>query len=134
MSQRNVDVVVRSWDVFEGGGLDAMEEFWDPEINWRAVEGAVDDHGELQGRAAKRAYYADWLAMFEEFRGRVDEVLFVEGELVGVAIQTSGRPHGSDAWADGRHCIVYTVRDGLIVRGREYVTPRDARAAAGISG
>jgi ketosteroid isomerase-like protein len=134
MSQSNVDVVVRSWDVFAEGGLDAMEECWHPEINWRAVEGAVDDHGELQGRAAKRAYYADWVAMFEEIRCRVDEVLFDEGELVGVRIVTAGRPHGSDAWAEGRHCIVYTVRDGLIVRGREYVTPEAARAAAGVGG
>jgi ketosteroid isomerase-like protein len=126
MSQENVEIVRRSWEVFEEDGLDAMTEFWHPDIDWRAVEGAVDDVGVFTGREKKRKYYEDWLSMFDEFRVEVEEVIFDQGDLVGVVIHTSGRPRGSPAWADGRYSIVYTVRDGQIVSGREYETPAQA--------
>jgi ketosteroid isomerase-like protein len=136
MSRENVEIVRRSWKAFEDDGLDAMAEFWHPDIDWRAVEGALDDVGVFTGRAKKRAYYEDWLAMFDEFRGEVEEVIFERNDLVGVVIHTSGRPRGSAAWAEGRHSVVYTVRHGQIVSGREYASPADAiqatsRGAAG---
>jgi ketosteroid isomerase-like protein len=126
MSEENLEIVRRSWEAFEESGLDAMAEFWHPDIDWRAVEGAVDDVGVFTGRAKKRAYYEDWLATFDEFRGAVEQVIFDRDDLVGVVIYTSGRPRGSAAWAEGRYSVVYTVRDGLIVSGREYETPAQA--------
>ena len=56
----NLDVVRRQFEAFDSGGLDAMVEFWHPEIDWRAVEGAADDAGVLRGRDAMRRYYEDW--------------------------------------------------------------------------
>ena len=127
-----MDIVRRSWEAFTAEGVDAMTEFWHPDIDWRAVEGAVDDVGVFTGRDRKRAYYADWVTTFEEFRVELEEVLFAADDRVGVVIHTSGRPRGSSSWVDGRYSIVYVVRDGLIASGREYETPAQAREAAGL--
>jgi ketosteroid isomerase-like protein len=43
MSLESVEVVRRQFEAFKGGDLDAVAEFWHPDIDWRAVEGAADD-------------------------------------------------------------------------------------------
>ena len=48
MSQENVEVVHDSLKAFADRGLDAMAEFWDADINWRAIEGAPDDVDQVQ--------------------------------------------------------------------------------------
>src|SRR5829696_3879981 len=67
MSQENVEVVRRMLQAFAEGGLDAMAEFADPDINWRAAEGAIDDVGEMHGRVAVRGYLQDWIDTFDDF-------------------------------------------------------------------
>ena len=44
MSQENVEVVRRALRAFDRD-LDRVAEFWDPDIDWRAIEGAPDDIG-----------------------------------------------------------------------------------------
>jgi hypothetical protein len=64
----------------------------DPDIDWRAAQGAVDDVGEMHGLDAVRRY--------------------VEGVTqVGLG-------------------AVSTVRNGKVVRGREYLSVGDALEAA----
>ena len=52
-----------------------MAEFWTPDINWRAMEGAPDDVGEIQGREALRRYYQDWIDMFDNISVIPEELL-----------------------------------------------------------
>jgi ketosteroid isomerase-like protein len=40
MSQENVEVVRRMLQAFADGGLDAMAEFWDADIDWRPIRGS----------------------------------------------------------------------------------------------
>ena len=127
---RPVDVVRASWRALATGGLEAMAAHWHPDIEWRAVEGAIDDVGVFRGRERMRRYYADWLALFDELESDVESVLGEEGDVAAVIIVTRGRPRGTDAWARGRYAVVYTVRGGLVVRGREYPSADAARAAA----
>src|SRR2546421_12757919 len=133
MPEANVDVVRRQFEAFGRGGLDAVAEFWDPDIEWRAVEGALDDIGVFTGRDAMRRYYEDWVSTFDEFRAGPEEIIFASGDRVGAVIHTAGRARGSDGWVQGRYAVVYTVCDGRIVRGREYATAGQARDAAGLA-
>jgi ketosteroid isomerase-like protein len=122
----NAEVVRRQFEALERGGLDAMVEFWHPEIDWRAVEGAADDAGVLHGRDRMRRYYEDWTETFETITTTVEEVLLDEGERLVVKLRVSGRGRASGAPADASYFVVYTIRDGLIVRGREYATAEEA--------
>ena len=53
---------------FNRGDLDAWLEYWTDDIDYRAVEGALDDHGPIHGKDALRAYVQDWLDTFDDFR------------------------------------------------------------------
>ena len=120
MAQENVEVVRRQFAAFEHGGLEAAAAYWHPDIDWRAVEGAADDVGVISGPDALRAYYDDWLETFDDLRAEVGEVLFEDGDQVAVMVHNSGRGRASGVVTKGRYYVVCTVRDGLIVSGREY--------------
>jgi ketosteroid isomerase-like protein len=130
MPSEKIDVVRRQWTAFESGGsLDAVAAFWHPAIEWRAVEGAADDAGVLEGLQAMRRYYEDWVETFEDMRTEVEEVLGDAGENLAVVLRVSGRGRESGVRVDARYSVVYTIREALIVRGREYATPAEALAA-----
>ena len=131
MSEGNVEVV-RSLLAAFGQGLDAAAEYWDSEIDWRAIEGAPDDVGIMHGRDALRHYYEQWYETFEGIRAEPDE-LTDAGDQVVAAVHVTGRMKESDAEINMRLGIVYTLRDGKIIRGREYATHEQALEAAGLS-
>ena len=124
------DVVRRQFDAFALGGLDRVAEFWHPDIEWRAVEGAADDVGVMTGHAALRRYYQDWVDSFDQLRAQVDEVLFETGGRAGVQVRNSGVGRVSGVVTEGRYYVVATVADGQILRGREYATRPEALEAA----
>jgi ketosteroid isomerase-like protein len=123
-------VVSAQFAAFASGGLDAVAEFWHPEIEWRAVEGAADDVGVIKGRGGLRRYYQDWIDMFDELRAEVEEVLAENGDRVAVVVHNSGVGRVSGVPTDGHYYVTCTVRDGLIVSGREYATREQAIEAA----
>jgi uncharacterized protein len=129
MSKENVEVVRRSWEAFNRGGVDAMAEFWHPDIDWRAAEGEVDDIGVFRGRDRMRRYYADWLDTFDRFHVDIEEIVFEDDDRVAAVVRTSARGRASGVPSEGRYAIVYTVRGGQIVSGREYGTPEQALEA-----
>jgi ketosteroid isomerase-like protein len=129
MSSPNVEVVRRQFEAIERGGMKAAAEFWHPDIDWRAVEGAIDDVGPIRGREAMRRYYEDWAEMVEDIRGGIDRVVYDSGETLVAVLFHAGKGRGSNVSITGRYTVVYTIRDGLIVRGREYETPEQAMAA-----
>jgi ketosteroid isomerase-like protein len=129
MASENAEVVRRQFRAFEHG-LDAVAEFWHPDVDWRAVEGAADDVGVIRGPAALGRYYQDWLDMFEDLRAEVVEVIAEAGDRVAVVVRNSGRGRTSGVPTKGRYFVVCTVRDGLILSGREYSTRDQALRAA----
>ena len=134
MSQENVEVVRGSLYAFGDGGLDAMAEFWDPDINWRAIEGAPDDVGEMDGVAANRRYYQEWIDMFHDLTLVPEEIRDLGDERVVAQQHVSGRAKISGAETELRYAVVYTVRGGKIVRGREYASLEQALESVGQEG
>jgi ketosteroid isomerase-like protein len=112
------------------GDLDAWLEFWTDDIDYRAAEGAPDDHGPIRGKDVLRAYVQDWRDTFDDF---AVEPLELDGagedKVVGV-MKVSGRARLSGVATDLTHAFLYTFRDGQIARGREYWTRDEAVEAA----
>jgi ketosteroid isomerase-like protein len=131
MSQENVEVVRRMLQASADGGLDAAAEFWDTQIDWRAAEGAPDDAGPISGVDAMRAYAQDWLDDFDELRVEAEELIDA-GEQVVAVQRISGRAKASGIETDLRYAVVYTIRNGKIVRGREYWERAQALEAVGL--
>ena len=132
MSQENVELVRRAFQAFADEGVHAMAAFWDPDIRWRAAEGAIDDVGEMHGRVAVRRYIEDWLDLFENFSITVVDARAVGDDRVLSIQRATARAKLSGTEAELRYAAVITVGDGKILRVQEYLRVEDALAAVGL--
>ena len=131
MSEENVKAVRDAAAAFNRGDLDTWSEFWTDDIDYRAVEGAIDDRGPMHGKAAVRAYVQDWLDNFDNFRYEAVELLDAGEDTVIAVVRISGLAKLSGIETDLTYAALYTIRDGKIARGREYWTRAEALEAAG---
>jgi len=113
--------------------LDAWFEYVADDIDYRAVEGAPDDHGPIHGRVAMRAYLRDWIDTFDDFRSEPVELIDAGEDKVIAVTRISGRAKLSGVETDLTYAAIYTIRDGKIARGCEYWTQEQALEAAGLS-
>ena len=132
MSQENVEGVRAVFEAWERGGVDAVAEFWDPEFDWRAAEGALDDVGVMRGVDAMRAYMNDWLDNFDDVHFEAEELIDAGDQVVAMQ-RVTARAKGSGVETELRYAVVNTIRDGKVVRGREYWTRAEALEAVGLS-
>jgi ketosteroid isomerase-like protein len=134
MSQENVEIVRDAVVAFNRGDLDAfLDEYWADDIDWRAVEGALDDRGPIHGKDELRAYWQDWIDTFDQFKVEPVEVIDAGPDQVVAVIRNSGRAKLSGVEAHLTFAVVYMLRDGKVARGREYWTKDEALEAAGLS-
>jgi ketosteroid isomerase-like protein len=132
MSRQNVDVVRDALHAFAEGGLAAMADFWAADINWRAIEGAPDDVGEMQGPEALRRYHQDWIDTFDNTSNVPEELVDLGHDRVLAVQHATGTAKASGVETELRYAVVYTVRDGKISRGREYIDRATALEAVGL--
>ncbi len=132
MSQENLDVISRMYEGFARSGPEGMLEFMDPAVDHRAIEGAPDDIGVFSGHDAMRGYYGQWVEMFDDLRAEVEELIEV-GDRVVAMLHVTARMKGSEAEVDMRLGVVWALRNGKAVSGREYATREKALEAAGLS-
>ena len=133
MSQANVEMVRDAAAAFNRGDLDTWVESWADDIDYRAIEGALDDRGAMHGKEAVRAYVQDWLATFDGFSSEPIELIDAGEDRVIAVTRISGRAKLSGVETDLTYAALYTIRDGKIARGREYWTKEQALEAAGLS-
>ena len=104
----SADVLRKHFAAF-ADGLDAPAEFWDPRIEWRAVEGAADDVGVIRGPEGLRRYYQDWIDTLDELRAEVEEILEEDGDRVAAVIHHSGRGRASGVPVEGRYYVACLI-------------------------
>jgi ketosteroid isomerase-like protein len=132
MSQENVEFLVDYLQRGTDGGVDAVAEFWDPDITWRPAEGAIDDVGEMHGPEAVRRYIEDWFDMFDDLTVVAEELVDAGDDRVVAVQRMTGRAKVSGIETEIRFSVVYTLRDGKIVQGREYMDKEQALEAVGL--
>jgi ketosteroid isomerase-like protein len=132
MSQENVEVVRRGFEAFAQGGPDAMSDFWADDIDYRAIEGALDDRGPMHGKEAVRAHFQDWFDTFDDLKAEPLELIDATDEQVVTVLQFGGRAKLSGVETNLTYAVLSTIRDGKIVRGREYWTKEQALEAVGL--
>jgi len=110
------------------------EQMWALDVEHRAIEGAPDDVGPIVGREAMRAYLVDWYEMFADLAVVPEEIVDAGPGRVIVVFHVAGTARVSGAPTEMRLAISYTIRDGKIVRGREFMTKDEALAAVSREG
>jgi ketosteroid isomerase-like protein len=133
MSQENVRIIRDAALAFQRGRLDAWLDYWADDVDYRAAEGAVDDRGPLHGKAALRAYVQDWLDGFDNFKNEPVEILEAGEDKVVAVHRVSGTAKQSGVETEMSYAAVYTIRDGKVIRAREYLARDQALEAAGLS-
>jgi ketosteroid isomerase-like protein len=134
MPEDSVRIVRDCLQAYADGGLDAMAEYWDEEVSWRAIEGAPDDVGEMRGPERLRRYFQEWVDMFEGITNVPEELIDIGDDRVLAVQRAAGRAKLSGAETEIRFAVVYTVHDGKIVRGREYLDRGEALKALSAEG
>jgi ketosteroid isomerase-like protein len=107
------------------------ENMWAEDIDHRAIEGAPDDHGPIIGRDAMRAYLAEWFEMFPDLNMAIEDITDAGPGRVIAVTHATGTAKASGVPTEMRVPVLWTIRDGKIVRGREYLTMDEALRAAG---
>ena len=133
MAQENVERIRDAVVAYNRGDLDTLLAYCADDIDYRAVEGALDDRGPMHGKDAVRAYFQDWLDTFDDLKAEPLELIDAADEQVVTVLRFGGRAKLSGVEADLTFAVVYTLRDGKVARGREYWTKEQALEAARLS-
>ena len=133
MSDENFEIVRAAAAAASRGDLDAWLEYWTDDLDFRAAEGAPDDHGPINGKDALRVFGQDWLDTFDEFKVEPVELIDAGDDNVIAVMRISGRAKLSGVETDMTYAELSTLRDGKIARGRQYFTRGEALEAAGLS-
>jgi ketosteroid isomerase-like protein len=86
--------------------------------------------GTLEGVAAIRGFYEDWVGSYEEYRAEIDEFVDFGNGITLAVLNLEGRPLGSSGEVRLKHPAVGTDVKDLTVRMANYTDIDDARAAA----
>jgi ketosteroid isomerase-like protein len=133
MSQENVELVARFYEpaTSKAEMLTAMPKimaFCHPEIEWTPRE----DESNYRGREGVRAALEQWLESFDEYRFEVQRIVDCGGDDVLVVGVEVGRGAMSGAEVRSVNHELLTIRDGMIVRYREFWDKSEALEAAGL--
>jgi ketosteroid isomerase-like protein len=137
MSQENVEIIRRYFEVFNQGGPDAVISggFLSPEFVWDPSPSGIPGIGVYRGYDEFRSFFEnDWFQTFpfEEWELEVEE-LIGRGDQVIAMTRQRGRGANSGVAAELEQAHITTLRDGQIVRAESYLDREKALEAAGLS-
>jgi ketosteroid isomerase-like protein len=128
MSQ-NVEIVRRAfaYEIYGVGDRAEAEAIFDPDVVINPTE-----EGPSYGLDAIRDNIEHWKGAWEELEVTTEEFIDA-GDRVLVTAHHRGRGRGSGIEVDTRFYLVYSLRNGKVVRSDEYADRADALEAAGLS-
>jgi ketosteroid isomerase-like protein len=134
VSGDNVDLVLRGYRAFLAGDLETVRELLDPEIEWHglAAEAAPAQREEVERVLAERLAEG-YRVELERCVARGDDVL-IGFRAVGVEKDAlDDRPLQTRRYfMIGRYWAIATVRDGRVIRVRDF--PQLSAAVAALEG
>lgn len=129
MSQANVELVRRSFEVFNRGGPEAVLPFLDPNVEWHDVPDQPESTVHYGHAGFLRAFKV-FLEPFDEFEVVPEELIDLGGDIL-VYSHTTGRGHASGAEFNQRVWGRWTIRAGQVTRVEFYRDQTEALAAIG---
>jgi ketosteroid isomerase-like protein len=131
MSEENVEAI-RSWiEAWNTGALDSVLGNVQPDAEWQS-DPFDPDAETYRGPEGVRRFLGMWEENFAGLQLEIEQTLDA-GDSVVVAHRLSGRGRASGAEAERLFFSVYELRDGMLVRYRQYENRAEAFEAAGLS-
>ena len=134
MSEENVEIARRWYEPAIGkqellAAMPRTMALCHPDVEWSAPE----DGTIYRGREGVRQRLEEWLQSFADYRYEVQQIIDCGGDEVLVEATEVGRGAMSGAEVRSTNYELLTIRDGMIVRIREFYDEGDALEAAGLS-
>ena len=138
MSERNVELVRRLLGMFARREHEAVFAFYDPDIEWDATYignlGFDDLAGVYRGHEGVRTYWRRWLQAWKDLDFEVEDVLDAGDDVVAlIRNQRQWGRHSGIPVEMPPYGLVFTIRDGKVVRWRNFSDQPSALEAAGLS-
>ena len=130
MTQENVEIVRRGYEVFDRGELTLSG--WDPECEIVPAMIGAGESRVYRGHAGLRRYYDDLSWTFSEVRVESREYIDL-GDQVLVLYRLRVRGHDSGVVLDQPGAALYELRDHKIVHCRSYLSQAEGLEAVGLS-
>jgi uncharacterized protein len=117
-ADENVAVMQRAYDAFNSGDVDTLTELFDESAVWH-LPGRSSMANDYQSRDATLAYFGQ---LAQEtggtFRAELERLVGDDDDrVVGIQRSTADR---NGKHLDVRDCIVFQLKDGRIIDGREH--------------
>lgn len=132
MSQGNLEIVRRLYEVVNASGIGAVAEFAHPDVeavpppNW-------PEASTLRGREQLEEFARGWMETFQGFKVEPERFVDAGGQRVVVYVRDRGRIRGSDTEIDTRLIHVWTLVAGKIVRWQVFADEAQALEAADLT-
>lgn len=129
MSEQNVEIVRRCYDLFTTRDLDALLDYIDPRVQVsepRELPGA----GSFHGHDGFLQAVDHWVGEFDDFRIELEEVIEARDTVI-TQIREQARGKQSGVPVEIRIANVFRLKDGKIVSWRMYRTLDEALAHVG---
>jgi ketosteroid isomerase-like protein len=135
MSQENVEIVRRGYELFSEGNLEGVTDLISDDAKLPDAGGlGLGDTaaGTRRGPDGFLQGSQDALDAFEDYRVEPQEFIDA-GDAVVVPVRISGRGRGSGATLEVRLVHLWVLRDGKAIRNEIYRTTAEALEAVGLS-
>jgi ketosteroid isomerase-like protein len=132
MSQQNLELVTRVLGEAQHNPP-ALWDLLDDDVLWEPGQLDLPDAAPAQwhGPAGVQEFFRRWIGPFDEWGYEVGEMIDA-GDSVVAHIHQWGRGKGSGAKVESQFWLVWTIRDGKLVRGTHYAGRAEALESAGL--
>ena len=133
MSQENVEAFKRGLEAGNRGDVDGLLAELHPEIEWQPgiLTGLGGDESVYRGHEGVREGFRDLFETMGEIHLDYPEIQDLGDRVVGIGrIRARGTESGVET--ESPHATVVVYQNGMAVRVRSYLDPREALEAAGL--
>jgi ketosteroid isomerase-like protein len=138
MSQENVEIVRRAWDVFmenadQGNFAAVFDEGLFAPTHTVTPAREVPGSKTYVGREGFTEWIRTWTEDFVDWRIWPEKLIDAGDDRVVAVVRQSAKGKESGAAVELRVGMIFTLKDGQVIDHRHYLDPADALEAAGLS-
>ncbi|MBA2522370.1 MAG: nuclear transport factor 2 family protein [Solirubrobacterales bacterium] len=132
MSQENVEIVRELTKRFEGGDRESWRQVVAKDAIWDTSATTIPQAGVYEGHVGIERFFTDWLGTWENPEVETQDLIDA-GDSVIQVFRWKVRGKASGVETEATMFGVYDVREGWVVRFRQYESREQAIEAAGLS-